>query len=59
MLRRRSLLKGMGASLASIAPRIAAQEASWPSRTIKLIFGFAPGGTADILARKLQGPLAT
>jgi len=58
MLLRRSLLKGVGAALVSVAPRIAAQEA-WPSRTIKLIVGFAPGGTADILARKLQGPLST
>src|ERR1700722_15288247 len=58
MLPRRSLLTGAGALFMSIAPRVSAQEASWPSRTIKLIVGFAPGGTADILARKLAASLS-
>ena len=49
---------GAGALLVSVAPRISAQEASWPSRTIKLIVGYAPGGTADILARKLAAMLS-
>jgi len=55
---RRSLLKGIGAALLPTATRVRAQEPSWPSRSIKLIVGFAPGGTADILARKLQAPLS-
>jgi tripartite-type tricarboxylate transporter receptor subunit TctC len=56
---RRSFLTGVGAAaIAPVATPIRAQEPSWPSRPIKMLVGFAPGGTADILARKLQPSLA-
>lgn len=56
---RRSFLTGVGAAaIAPVARSVHAQESSWPSRPIKMLVGFAPGGTADILARKLQPPLA-
>jgi tripartite-type tricarboxylate transporter receptor subunit TctC len=54
---RRSLLKGIGATL--VASPGLAQEPSWPTRPIRMLVGFAPGGTADILARKLQAPMST
>ena len=54
---RRSVLKGLGAMLAPFATPAWAQE-PWPSRQIRVLVGFAPGGTADILARKLQTPLS-
>lgn len=57
MMLRRSLLKGLGAALVPMATPLRAQDA-WPSRPVRLIVGFAPGGTADILARKLQTPLS-
>jgi tripartite-type tricarboxylate transporter receptor subunit TctC len=55
---RRSLLKGLGAALVPLASPLRAQEPSWPNRPVRMIVGFAPGGTADILARKLQQPLS-
>ena len=59
MMLRRSFLTGFGAAaIAPAATSVRAQEPSWPSRPVRMLVGFAPGGTADILARKLQTPLA-
>ena len=41
------------AVLATILPPTAAAQDVWPSRSIRLIIGFPPGGTVDALSRAL------
>jgi tripartite-type tricarboxylate transporter receptor subunit TctC len=63
---RRTVLKALGAKVlgAALAPLpiafapSALSQPVWPNRPVRLLVGFAPGGTADILARKLQTPLS-
>lgn len=58
-LPRRTLLAAGLAALAAALP-VHAQD-NWPSKPVKIVVPFAPGGTSDILARtlaeKLQGTL--
>ncbi|MDB5857695.1 MAG: tripartite tricarboxylate transporter substrate binding protein [Ramlibacter sp.] len=54
-LQRRSFLHSGAALAAAIgAPALAA---AWPSRPLKIIIPFAPGGTSDTIARLIAKPL--
>lgn len=57
MLTRRNALKGglSGLALTLCAPAVRAQ--SWPSQNIKLVVPFPPGGSTDVLARRLADGL--
>lgn len=58
-LTRRGLLALAGAStLAPTLPIAPARAQDWPSRTIRLIIGTAPGGSPDIVGRLLGDKLA-
>ena len=50
MLNRRSFV---AATLAVAATPAAAQTAPWPSKPIKLVVPYAPGGTTDVVARMI------
>lgn len=50
-LRRSLLIAGAASGLASLSPLARAQSAGWPSRQIRLIVAFPPGGLTDAYAR--------
>ena len=52
MKRREFLTLAGAAALSGVAsPYVAAQEASWPNKPVKIIVPYAPGGASDIIAR--------
>lgn len=53
---RRSLL--LAAAAAGFAPRASAQDQSWPSRPLRIVVPFAPGGTTDLIARVVGVPMS-
>ncbi len=57
MLKRRHLMAGLaGATLA--APLVARAQGTYPSRSVKIVVPWPPGGGVDAFARVLQAPLS-
>lgn len=57
-LSRRQLLRAGGAALCASAAPLTLRAEAYPSRPIKVIQGFAPGGNADSIARLMGAEMA-
>lgn len=56
-MKRRTLLGHLGA--ASLAPAIASAQASWPSKTVTVVVGYAAGGGVDAVMRSITPALSS
>jgi len=55
---RRRLIQAAAATLCGLAAVGAAQAQAWPAKPIKIVVGFAPGGTTDVMARVMAQSLS-
>lgn len=57
-LRRTGLALALGALAGLCLPLPALAQAAWPSKPVKLVVAFPPGGVADVMARVVSQPLS-
>ena len=50
-MKRRALLGQMGAMC--LAPAAVSAQAPWPSKTVNVVVGYAPGGGVDAVMRSI------
>ena len=54
-LNRRHLLRAAAATTAaSVAPALLAQTSAWPSKPLRIVVPYPPGGSSDIIARSIS-----
>jgi tripartite-type tricarboxylate transporter receptor subunit TctC len=56
-LPRRRMLQAIGGAL--LLPGLARAQADWPSRSLRIVVPFAPGGSSDVSARLVGSHLST
>lgn len=57
-LNRRQLLVSTAASAMSLTPLLSQAQTPWPTKPLRLVVPFAPGGSSEIVARALAGEMA-
>jgi tripartite-type tricarboxylate transporter receptor subunit TctC len=57
-VRTKSLLVGLFAAAAALSPTWSHAEPNWPTRPVKILFGFPPASATDVIARAVGQKLA-